>query len=145
MVTDSITYVQSLARLQMMSRHIVASWGRDFDVLLTPTIAVVPPEIGALYEGSEDDPLLPIMKAGDMAAFTPLFNVTGQPGISLPMHWTEEGVPVGVQLTVTTGAVGRTPVGVQLVGRPWGEAELIRLASQIEEAAPWRERRPPVG
>ncbi len=129
MATDSISYVQALARLQMMSRRIVASWGRDFDVLVTPTIAIVPPEIGMLYEGAEDDPLLPIMKAGDMAAFTPLFNVTGQPGISLPLHWTDAGVPVGVQF----------------VGGPWAEAELIRLASQLEEAVPWRERRPPVG
>jgi len=123
---DSLSYVRSLAALQMFSRRIVASWGRDFDVLLTPTIAVPPPEVGALFEGAEEDPMRPIVKAAEMAAFTPLFNVTGQPAISLPAYWTEEGLPIGVQL----------------VGRPWGEAELLRLAAQVEEACDWTERRP---
>ncbi len=125
---DSISYVEGILALQAHSRRIVASWGRDFDMLLTPTIATEPPRIGALFEGTEADPVLPLLKAGDMAAFTPLFNVTGQPAISLPLHWSEAGLPVGIQL----------------VGRPWGEAELLRVAAQLEEAAPWRERRPPL-
>ena len=66
------------------------------------------------------------LPAADMAAFTPLFNTTGQPAISLPLHWSEAGLPVGVQL----------------IGKPWGEAELIRLAAQLEQAMPWRDRRP---
>ncbi len=125
---SSFDYVRALIRLQMASRQIVAAWGRDFDVLLTPTIATLPPKIGALYEGADANPLLPIVRASEMAAFTPLFNVTGQPAISLPLHWTADGLPVGVQL----------------VGRPWGESDLIRLASQLEEAAPWKDRRPPL-
>jgi amidase len=121
--------VRALAMLQIHSRRIVQSWARDFDVLLTPTLATEPPVVGALFEGAELDPMIAMMNAGAMCPFTPLINVTGQPAISLPMHWTESGLPIGVHF----------------VGRPWGEAELIRLAAQLEEAQPWAERHPPVG
>jgi amidase len=60
--------------------------------------------------------------------FTPLFNTTGQPAISLPLHWTAENVPVGVQIA----------------GRFGDEATLFRLAAQLETAQPWAGRRPPV-
>ena len=62
------------------------------------------------------------------AVFTAGFNATGQPAISLPLHWSEAGLPIGVQLV---GDMGR-------------EDLLIQVASQLEEAAPWAERRPPV-
>jgi amidase len=62
------------------------------------------------------------------AFFTSPFNITGLPAISLPLHWTPEGLPVGVQLVA---AMGR-------------EDLLIRVASQIEQAHPWVNRRPPV-
>jgi amidase len=63
-----------------------------------------------------------------MAAYTAMFNVTGQPAISLPLHVSESGLPVGVQFA----------------GGPWQEALLIQLASQIEQAAPWADRWPPL-
>jgi amidase len=66
---------------------------------------------------------------GNYAMFTSLFNITGQPAISMPLHWTAEGLPIGVQLVA---AYGREDV-------------LIRIASQIEQARPWADRRPPVG
>jgi amidase len=61
-------------------------------------------------------------------SFTPLFNTTGQPAISLPLHWSAGGLPVGVQFAARFG----------------DEASLIRIASQIEEAQPWAGRRPPI-
>ncbi len=125
---DSLAYVRGLFHLQILSRRLVASWGRDFDLLLTPTLASEPVQVGELWQGSELDPSLPILNAGTFTPFTPLFNVSGQPAVSLPMHWSAAGLPVGVQL----------------VGKPWGEAELLRVAAQLERAAPWRERRPAV-
>lgn len=125
---DSIQYVEGLLHLQAVSRTIVRAWLTDFDVLLTPTLACEPPRIGELWEGSETDPTRALMRAGEMCPFTPLFNVTGQPAISLPLHWTDAGLPIGVQL----------------VGRPWGEAELLSLSAELEAAAPWRDRRPPL-
>jgi amidase len=125
--TSSIQYVEAVVGLQIFTRHIVQAWGRDFDVYMTPTIAIEPPKIGALYEDIAD-PTDPLTRSADMAAFTPLFNATGQPAISLPLHWSEAGLPVGVQF----------------IGKPWGEAELIRLSAQLEQAMPWRDRRPPI-
>jgi Asp-tRNA(Asn)/Glu-tRNA(Gln) amidotransferase A subunit family amidase len=60
--------------------------------------------------------------------FTPLFNITGQPAASLPLHWNAEGLPIGVQFA----------------GRYGDEATLFRLASQLEAAAPWRDKGPTV-
>lgn len=126
LATDSIVYVRAIAEMQVNSRIIAASWGRDFDVLLTPTLAVEPPEVGAVWEGYDEDPLRPLAKAAEWVPFTPLFNVTGQPAISLPLGTGPNGLPLGVQL----------------VGAPWDEACLIRLSAQIEEARPWRGRHP---
>jgi amidase len=61
-----------------------------------------------------------------MVAFTAFANVTGQPAISLPVHWTDDGVPVGAQL----------------VGRPWDEATILQLAGAVEQALPWADRAP---
>jgi len=59
--------------------------------------------------------------------YTPLFNVTGQPAISLPLHWSAAGLPIGMQF----------------VARMGDEATLFRLASQLEQARPWFDRAPP--
>ena len=68
------------------------------------------------------------MRAIPFGTFTAGFNTTGQPAISLPLHLTDDGLPVGVQLVA---AYGREDV-------------LLRVAAQIEQARPWAERRPPV-
>ena len=94
--------------------------------LVTPTVAEPPPIIGSYRD--PDNPIAELLNAGALVPFTPPWNTTGQPAVSLPLHHDEQGLPVGVQI----------------VGRPADEATLIRLSAQIEEAAPWIDRRPPV-
>jgi amidase len=119
-------YVLAGYRLELISRQEVARWGRDFDVLLTPTAAIEPPAAGAILAAQHAAPDQPPAEVVGSACFTAFGNVTGLPAASLPLHWTEQDVPIGVQL----------------VAGPWQEATLIRLAAQLEEARPWRERRP---
>jgi len=127
LATTSIAFSEALMALQRTSRLVTAQFGRDFDVLVTPTMAVEPPLVGSIWEGADADPSAPLVNATPMAAYTAVFNVTGQPAISLPLHMADSGLPVGVQF-----AAG-----------PWEEAVLLRLAAQIEQAAPWADRRLP--
>jgi amidase len=124
---DSLTYARSVHTLQRLSRQIVGRWGRDFDVLLSPAMAVEPPPAGSVLEAAHEAAATgaPVLEVFAMTAFAAGFNVTGQPAVSLPTHMSRQGVPIGVQL----------------VGGPWGEALLFRLASQLEEALPWEGRR----
>jgi amidase len=117
----------AIIRLQALVRRIAAFW-LDVDVLVTPTLALLPVPIGWTYEETDGDAHLAFARQLLFTPFAALFNVTGQPALSLPLHWSAEEIPVGVQL----------------VGRPFAEATLIRLAAQLEQARPWRERRPPV-
>ncbi len=87
-----------------------------------------PPTPLGTFEPEPDNPASALMRAVPTAAFTAGFNTTGQPAISLPLHWNDEGLPIGVQLVA---AYGREDV-------------LIRVASQLEEAQPWAERTPQV-
>jgi amidase len=125
---DALTFVASLNALRRATPPVVERWGRDFDVLITPTLAIEPPIAGAVLAEAHAEPGAPPLAAFVMVAFTVLYNVTGQPAMSLPLAQAPSGVPVGVQL----------------VGAPWGEAALIRLAAQLEAAAPWTDRRPPL-
>ena len=95
---NSLQYVQGVLHLQMLSRRLVAAWGRDFDLLLTPTLATDRPRIGQFRHGGDILPTMPLLNAAAFCPFTPMFNVTGQPAISLPMHWSAAGLPVGVQI-----------------------------------------------
>jgi amidase len=112
--------------LNRVSRRIGEFFER-YDVLITPTLARPPVPLGELVS-PEGEPLRAFAEAGGYAAFTPDFNVTGQPAMSVPLHWTDNGLPVGVQFA----------------GRYGAEGTLFRLAAQLEEAAPWAQRRPPV-
>jgi amidase len=85
-----------------------------------------PARLGELAPDA-DDPIATMPRMGNYAMFTSLFNITGQPAISLPLHRTADGLPIGVQLVA---AYGREDV-------------LIRLASQLEQAKPWADRHPP--
>jgi amidase len=124
--TGAYDYVLAARQLELLSRREVARWGRDFDVLVTPTSAILPPVAGATMEAQHATPDAPVFDVVASVSFTAFGNITGLPAVSLPLHWTEEGVPVGVQITAG----------------PWEEARLIALSSQIEAARPWAERRP---
>ena len=123
----SIDYARALASVAQFRRAVQAWWTEGWDLLLTPTLAAVPVPIGTFTNNAEQ-PMAPIARAGAFVPFTPAWNTSGQPAISLPLHWTAQGLPVGVQLVA---AYGREDV-------------LFRVASQIEQAHPWAHRRPPV-
>lgn len=113
--------------LQTISRRLVQRWDTDFDLLLTPTLAEPPPLLGE-FDSPADNPLHGLFRAAEVVPFTPLFNVTGQPAISLPLHHNDDGLPLGIQLVA---ALGR-------------EDLLLRVSAQLEEANPWADRWPPV-
>ena len=100
-------------------------WADGWDLLLTPTVAE-PPLPLTEFENNPEHPTAPMRRAGQFAAFTPPFNMSGQPAISLPLHRNAEGLPIGVQLAA---AYGREDI-------------LIRVASQLEAAHPWLSERP---
>ena len=123
---DSGHYLLSVQELQKITRQI-AEYFEGIDVLLTPTLGEPPVPLGT-FDAPPGEPLTPLFRAAAYVPFTPPFNVTGQPGISLPLHWNEAGLPIGVQF----------------VGRFGDEETLLSLAGQLEQASPWSDRRPPV-
>lgn len=120
-------YVVAAQLLERLSRQEVARWGRDFDVLLTPTSAILPPPVGSVLEAQHAAPEAATFELVASVVFAAFGNITGLPAISLPLHWTDEGLPVGTMLT----------------GGPFDEATLIRLAAQLEAARPWAQRLAP--
>lgn len=124
---DSLTYVAAVHRLQRFTRTFVQAWGDSWDVLVTPTMTIEPPVAGetlaAVHAQAETGSPAPTVM--QMAGITSLFNVTGLPAVSLPTATTASGLPIGVQL----------------VGGPWDEAGLLRVAAQVEAALPWADRR----
>ncbi len=116
-------YTAALAHLQSAARQVVAATA-GFDAVLTPTLAAPPAYIGALRDDA--DPARDFENQKRFTPFTSLTNMTGQPSVSLPLHWTDTGLPIGVMLA----------------GRPADEATLIRLAAQLEAARPWAHRHP---
>jgi amidase len=124
--TTATELAVAVVELQAHSRRIVAFWS-GVDVVVTPTLALPPVPIGWTFEG-EDDPRAQFARLIRFTPFTPLVNVTGQPAISLPLAESEDGLPIGAQL----------------IGPPAGEALLLRVAAQLEEARPWVDQRPPV-
>jgi amidase len=120
---SALDYLDARAWLASWSRR-MAEWWTSYDVLVTPTVGAPPPPIGWFTE----DPAAEGQRIVSYIPYTAQFNMTGQPAVSLPLHWSADGLPVGVQFV---GAYGREDV-------------LVRLAAQLEEAAPWADRRPPV-
>jgi len=123
--TPSPEAAQAVVRLQALARRIVAFW-EDVDVVVSPTLALPPVPIGWTWADADGDPAVAFSKQWQWTPFTAIVNVTGQPAMSVPMHRTEDGLPVGVHV----------------IGRPFAEATLLRLAAQLEDARPWGEARP---
>jgi amidase len=139
--------IAALMALQDASREVLRFYA-DYDVLLTPVLGAPPLPIGALNpKGAEllAHQTIARFKLGralkfrrvieatvsrvfEFVPFSPVANVTGQPSMSVPLYWNTQGLPIGTMFT----------------GRFGDEATLFRLASQLEAARPWRDRRPPV-
>ena len=119
-------YLLALAMLQMTGRG-VGRFHETYDCWLTPTLGAPPIALGTIDLEQRDmaAAFAPII---DYVPFTPLQNATGQPAISLPLHWTADGLPVGVMFSAKLG----------------DEATLLRLAAQLEQARPWKDRRPAI-
>jgi amidase len=122
---SSTDYARSLAAVGEFRRAVQQWWTDGFDLLLTPTVAELPVRIGE-HDPAPGDPMRGMRRAAEFVPFTPPFNATGQPAINVPVHWNDDGLPIGVQLVA---AYGREDV-------------LIRVASQLEAAAPWASRTP---
>ncbi|MCW2977678.1 MAG: Amidase [Actinomycetia bacterium] len=123
--TPSPEHASSIMHLQRIAREVIAFWN-DVDVLVTPTLAMPPVPVGWTYEDADGDPQLAFDRQTLFTPFTSVLNVTGQPAMSVPLHWSDDGLPIGVQF----------------IGKPFGEATLFRLAAQVEQARPWIDRRP---
>jgi len=121
---SAVAYLESRGWLGMWARR-MAGWWNDHDLLLTPTLGAPPPELGWFTAAGPQEEGARI---ANFIPYTAQFNMTGQPAISLPLYWTPDGLPVGVQLAA---AYGREDI-------------LIQVASQLERAAPWSERHPPI-
>jgi amidase len=120
----AIDYMGAEVALQAFARRLV-SFLEPYDALLTPALAERPLPLGTL-DPDAPDPMATFTRSGLFTPFTPVFNASGQPGISLPLYEGEDGLPLGVQI----------------IGRPAGEAQLLALAGQLETAQPWARRRP---
>jgi amidase len=125
---SAIDLLNAMTHCNLVSRQ-VGPFFEKVDVLVTPTIARQPAPLGELNQNREGMTAMEwTRQVFSYVPFTPLFNVTGQPAISLPLHWSADGLPVGVQIA----------------GRFGDEATLLRLAAQLEQARPWAAKRPPI-
>jgi len=119
-------YLMALQNLHGFTRRVRQWWEVEgYDVLITPTIPELPLDLGQ-FVSTPDNLLDIVLRAAAVVPFVAPFNTTGQPAVSLPLQWSTEGLPVGVQLV---GGFGREDV-------------LFRVSAQLEEARPWAHRRP---
>ncbi|MDX6199639.1 MAG: amidase [Actinomycetota bacterium] len=116
-------FMAAMSALQGATRRGVEATA-SYDVLLTPTVALPPVPIG--YFRETGDPAEEFERMKQFTPWTAVYNMTGQPAVNVPLHWSPDGLPIGVMLA----------------GRPADEATLISLSAQLEEARPWRERHP---
>jgi len=121
-----IDVLRAFSSMQRVSRKVIAEMESMADLFLMPTMACDPPKAGSILDQLHADPSAQPLEVFAMGSFTPLANATGQPAISLPTYWSPSGVPVGVML----------------IGNPYSEATLLRVAAKLEEAIGWPERWP---
>jgi amidase len=121
---SAVDYLLARSRLTALARKIIALWN-GYDAVLVPALAQRPVRIGEI-DACSAEPWEDFRRSGQFTPYTAIFNSTGQPAISLPLFHGDDGLPLGVQL----------------VGRPAGEGQLLSLAAQLEEARPWADRRP---
>jgi amidase len=121
-----LQYAEAVEGIHRYSRR-VGAWFEKFDLLLTPTLPEPSPMIGDLVS-RPGKPLEGFLRSGELTAFLIPFNVTGQPAMSLPLHWNAAGLPIGVQLVAAMG----------------DEVSLIRVGVQLEEMMAWDARKPPL-
>ncbi len=121
---SALDYLLARTQLTGISRGIVALW-ETYDVVLTPGLAERPVQIGEI-DACSDDPWDDFRRSGRFTPYTAIFNVTGQPAVSVPLFHGDDGLPTAVQLA----------------GRPADEATLLSVAAQLEAARPWAGRRP---
>jgi len=122
-------YLEAVNKVHAFGREMAAFFSRC-DVLLTATLAEPPAEIGRFDHSPEDyvDYRLGPGRVFDYSPFCAVFNASGQPAVSLPLHWTTGGLPIGIHLAAAFGQ----------------DELLLGLSAGIEEARPWFDRRPPV-
>ena len=123
--TSATQFTGALVALQQATRRAVRATAA-YDVVLTPTLAQPPAPLGWFVAAG--DPRAEFDRMIAWTPFTAVYNTTGQPAVSLPLHASPEGLPIGVML----------------VGRPADEATLVRLSAQLEQARPWRDRHPDI-
>jgi amidase len=112
---------------QNVSQPFLAWWDSEkFDLLLSPTIPEPPPALGSFPQPPQN-PMFALFRATQLAPFTALYNLTGQPAASIPLSFT-----------------GQLPIGVMLAARPQREDLLFQISGQLERAHPWTDQRPPV-
>jgi amidase len=123
---DAADYLIAEQTMHHVSRDI-ASFFEKYDLWLTPTPGHPPVRLGS-FDPTPDNPLNGLHQAAVFSAFTAVCNATGQPAMSVPLYWNAQGLPIGAHF----------------IGRFGDEATLFRLASQLECARPWKDRRPPL-
>jgi amidase len=121
---NGLEYLSAEGRIKSLARSIVASLD-PYDVVITPALAGRPVAIGEIH-GRGPDPWDHYQRSGHFTPFTAICNVTGQPAIALPIYHGDDGLPLAVQL----------------IGPPAREEVLLSLATQLESALPWADRRP---
>jgi amidase len=121
-------FAGSLYAFRALGQLIADALLSSYDLVLTPTLAQPPALVGSAGLRNDDDPAAEFAGLAGYTPFTPIFNATGQPAVSVPLHWTDEGLPIGVMFG----------------GRYGDEATLISLSAQLEAARPWAGRRPAI-